>query len=177
MKKTHNTIIKLLILDVDGVLTDGFIIKDNKNNELKNFNVKDGLGIKLLLHYKIDVAIITGKKSQIVEQRFTELGLTDICQGKTNKLKTYFSLLKKYKLDSSQVAYMGDDLPDLPLLRKVGLSGAPNDALGYIKNNVDFISQYNSGRGAVRELCDLILDNQVGLDNIINDYVVHGEAQ
>jgi len=147
----------MVIFDVDGVLTDGSIILDDEGNEFKIFNVRDGHGIKMLNKAGIKVAIITGRKSRVVERRADELGIKDVFQGIFKKTSVYESLLQKYNCSDEEVAYMGDDIVDLELLKRVGLSAAPSDADEGAKKWAAFISTKKGGRGAAREFIDLIL--------------------
>jgi len=149
--------IKLLILDVDGVMTDGSIILDNKGNEFKRFNVRDGHGIKMLGKAGIQTGIITGRKSKVVEIRARELGITDVFQKVYKKSAVYEKLLKKYKCSDENVAFMGDDIVDVELLRRAGLSAVPADADEETKKYADIKMKNNGGRGAVREFTDMIL--------------------
>lgn len=167
--------IKLLILDIDGVLTDGLLYYGAQGEVLKAFNVRDGLGIRLLLEHDIQVAIITGRNSEIVATRAKELGISHVYQGRTNKLAALDELLQKLKIDLSEIAYMGDDIIDLPILTRVGLPASPKDGHTLIREHVAFISQYNGGRGAVRELADLILSAQNKLENILAKTMSKGE--
>ncbi|MFV9972992.1 MAG: KdsC family phosphatase [Francisella endosymbiont of Hyalomma asiaticum] len=176
MKINHSRNIKLLILDVDGVLTDGKIIITNNGDELKNFDAKDGLGIVLVQKLGIKVAIITGKESKIVTDRFTSLGLDpeDILQGQKNKLKAYEFLKLKYKLNDDDIAYMGDDLPDLILMNKVAISATPAAAITVVKDYADYICQANGGAGAVREFCEYIMKQLNLYDKVVSDYIQSG---
>lgn len=149
--------IKLLILDVDGVLSDNKIIYDSAGNELKSFSPKDGLGIRLLSFTDITPAIITGRKSEMVERRAKDLGIEYIFQKVKNKLKTASSLLEELGLNWENVAYMGDDWNDYPVMQKVALKGCPADVCKDFKNKMDFVSQRNGGNGAVREFIEFIL--------------------
>ena len=149
--------IKLLILDVDGVMTDGSIILDNEGNELKRFHVRDGHGIKMLAHAGIDTAIITGRKSKVVELRAKELGIREVYQKIYVKSEIYEKLLVKYKCKNENVAFMGDDVVDQELFKRAGLTAAPADAEESAKKWADIISSRNGGRGAVREFVDIIL--------------------
>jgi 3-deoxy-D-manno-octulosonate 8-phosphate phosphatase (KDO 8-P phosphatase) len=149
--------IKLLILDVDGVMTDGSIIIDNNGNELKRFNVRDGHGIKMLQRTGIKVAIITGRKSDVVDRRALELGITEVYQKIFRKSVVYEELLEKYKLENENVAFMGDDIVDVELLKRAGLSAVPADADEEAKKHADIKMKNNGGRGAVREFTDMIL--------------------
>jgi 3-deoxy-D-manno-octulosonate 8-phosphate phosphatase (KDO 8-P phosphatase) len=149
--------IKLLILDVDGVMTDGSIIIDNNGNELKRFNVRDGHGIKMLQRAGIKVAIITGRISDVVNKRALELGITDVYQKAFRKSFAYEELLGKYKLGNENVAFMGDDIVDVELLKRAGLSAVPADADEEAKKYADIEMKNNGGRGAVREFTDMLL--------------------
>ena len=163
--------IKLLILDVDGVLTDGRLYYDGSGEVMKSFYARDGLGIRLLLEHGVDIAIITGRTSKIVETRARELGVTQVYQGRLNKLKT----LQDLNLDLSTVAFMGDDIIDLPILSRVGLAAAPKNAHPAVLEHVHFVSRYKGGGGAVRELADLILASQNKLDEILDAALKKGE--
>lgn len=156
--------IKLLICDVDGVLSDGLIYMGNHGEELKTFNVKDGYGIRCLLTSDIEVAIITGRSSKIVEDRAKGLGIRHLYQGQSDKLKGFADLLERTKLACDEIAYIGDDLIDLPVMKKIGLSVAVADAHPLLKPQVDYITSLGGGRGAVRELCDIILFSQNKLE-------------
>jgi len=149
--------IKLLLLDVDGVLTDGSIILDNAGNELKRFYVRDGHGIRMLQQTGIVVGIITGRKSKVVEVRAKELGIKELYQKIYQKSAIYEKLLKKYNCTNENVAFMGDDIVDQELLKRSGLSAAPADAEEGAKKLADLVTERNGGRGAVRELTDIIL--------------------
>ncbi|GAB4535436.1 MAG: hypothetical protein Fur0020_02840 [Thermodesulfovibrionia bacterium] len=152
--------IKLLILDVDGVMTDGGIILDNKGNELKVFHVRDGHGIKMLQMAGIKVAIVTGRSSDVVLKRAKELDISDVYQGVFKKSIIYEKLLKKYKLKDNEVAFMGDDVVDIEILKRVGLPAVPRDADEEVKGFAKFISSKDGGRGAVREFIDFILKSK-----------------
>jgi len=149
--------IKLLILDVDGVLTDGSIILDNEGNEFKAFHVRDGHGIKMLEKAGVKVAIITGRYSKVVDRRAKELGISDVYQGVFNKSVVYKELLERYRFNDEEVAFMGDDVVDIETLKRVGLPAVPADADEEVKRFARFISSKNGGRGAVREFIDFIL--------------------
>ncbi|MBE9486062.1 MAG: HAD-IIIA family hydrolase [Desulfuromonadales bacterium] len=149
--------IRLLLLDVDGVLTDGRIIYDNQGNELKAFNVKDGHGLKLLQRAGIKVGIITGRKSDVVARRAAELGIEILYQHALSKLEPYRKILADQGLGDEQVAYVGDDIVDLPILRRVGFSATVADAVPDVLPLVDYVTVRSGGRGAVREICDLLL--------------------
>jgi len=150
--------IKLLLLDVDGVLTDGTITYDPSGRELKSFNVKDGYGIVRALNSGVEVAVVSGRHSFAVEKRCRELKVRFVFQGVDDKLKVLKLLSQKLSVEADEVAAMGDDLPDLPLLRRVAISGAPADAVEDVKKEVSFVSRFPGGRGAVREFIDHILE-------------------
>lgn len=149
--------IKLLVLDVDGVMTDGSIILDNEGNELKRFHVRDGHGLKMLQKAGIKVAIITGRKSDVVDRRAAELGITEVYQKIFKKSEVYEALLKKYSYRDENIAFMGDDIVDVELFKRAILTAAPADAEDEAKKWADIVTKKNGGRGAVREFVDLIL--------------------
>lgn len=149
--------IRLLILDVDGVMTDGRIIYDDHGHETKAFDVKDGHGIKLLQRAGIRVGIITGRQSPVVDRRARELGIELVYQGAKDKLVPFREILGKTGLTVEQVAYVGDDFPDLPILRRVGFAATVADAVAEVKPHAHYVTQARGGRGAVREICDLLL--------------------
>lgn len=149
--------IKMLLLDVDGVMTDGGIIWDAKGTEIKVFNVKDGHGIKLLQRAGIQVGIITGRTSLVVDLRAKELGIEFVYQGALKKLESYCDIKQRTGLADHEIAYMGDDVIDVPVMRRVGFAAAPADAMPEVRELVDYVSPLNGGRGAVRDLCDRIL--------------------
>lgn len=162
--------IKLLILDVDGVMTDGRIIYDANGTESKFFNVKDGHGIKMVQRAGITVAIISGRQSQVVELRARELGIDNVYQGALDKLGPFQEILATTGLDASQVAFMGDDVIDLPIIRRVGFAAAPRDAVDEVLDAVHFTARNRGGWGAVRELCDLLLKGIGRWDEITSRY-------
>lgn len=164
-------LIKLMLLDVDGILTDGGLYFDSQGNEIKKFNTLDGHGLKMLQEFgNIEVGIITGRKSSIVSQRAEQLKLNPelIFQGVENKLDIYKQILDKKNLSPKEVCYMGDDLPDLPILKRVGLSATVPNAPDYIKHYVHYVTKNQGGFGAVREVCDFILSFKGVLEKIIN---------
>lgn len=152
--------IKLVAFDVDGVMTDGSITYDENGVEYKTFNAKDGQGITNLRKAEIITAIITARNNGTVQHRAENLKFDEIHQGSKNKLETLKQILEKYKFSMDEVAYMGDDLPDICILELAGLAGCPNDAVDEVKNIAKFISTKNGGRGAVREFCDFITKNK-----------------
>ncbi|MBR1908149.1 HAD hydrolase family protein [bacterium] len=160
--------IKLLAFDVDGVMTDGSIFLSEKGEEIKRFNVKDGQGLVRIQKSGFIVAIITARENGTVTHRFENLHVKEIHQGKKYKLPVLDEILEKYNLTYEQTSYMGDDLPDICILEKVGLASCPNDAVDEVKEVCHFISTKDGGRGAVRELTDLILKTQ----GIEREYIV-----
>lgn len=150
--------IKLLVLDVDGVLTDGRLYYGNAGEELKAFNIKDGLGIKMLQRAGVAVAIITGRSSQIVARRAGELGITEIVQGREDKRQALEELCIKLGLSPGDCAYMGDDLPDLAAIAAAGIGMTVADAAAAVARVADWQSTAEGGAGAVREACEFILD-------------------
>jgi len=149
--------VRLLLQDVDGVMTDGGIAFDNNGVESKRFHVRDGHGLKLLQRAGIEVGIITGRKSDIVLTRAAELGIARVYQGVKNKLEPYEQILQDTGFTDAQIVYVGDDLVDLPVLRRVGFAVAVADAVAELRPWVDYVTSAGGGNGAVREVCDLIL--------------------
>ncbi len=162
--------IKLIILDVDGVLTDGSIILDNEDNEFKSFYVRDGHGIKMLIRAGLTVAMITGRYSKVVERRARELGITEVYQRCFDKRGAYRQLIEKYSVDSREVAYIGDDIVDLSLLKGSGFPVAVADAADEAKNAAMMITKNRGGRGAVREVCDFLLKAKGLWEGMIDEY-------
>ncbi len=152
--------IKLLIIDIDGVMTDGRIIYSIYGDELKFFDVQDGFGISLLNKAGIKSVIITAKKSRIVKIRAKDLRVAKAYQGFIDKLKPFNKILKRFKVKPEEVCFIGDDLIDIPVLKRVGFSVAVPNAVEEVKNQAHYITQKMGGRGAVREVCDLILKSQ-----------------
>lgn len=163
--------IKLLIVDVDGVMTDGSIILDNEGNEFKRFNVRDGHGIKLLLRHGIEVAIITGRQSKVVNLRAKELGIKHVYQKCRNKVIPYQGLKAKLSVADSEMAYIGDDVVDIPIMKRVGLAIAVSDAHRDIFKFADIITEEEGGKCAVRSICDFILRSKGIWKDIINGYI------
>ena len=149
--------IKLVAFDVDGVMTDGSITYDENGVEYKTFNAKDGHGIISLNKVGIITAIITGRKNGTVEHRAENLKIKELFQGSKNKIADLEKIMQKYGITFEEVAYMGDDIPDICILEKVALKGCPADAVDEVKEIANFVSSQNGGRGAVREFCDYIL--------------------
>jgi 3-deoxy-D-manno-octulosonate 8-phosphate phosphatase (KDO 8-P phosphatase) len=162
--------IKLIILDVDGTLTDGQITIGSDGKEYKNFNVKDGMAISQSINCNIDVAILTGRTSQIVDIRAKELGISDVFQGLKNKIDKVRELANKYQIKLEEVAYIGDDINDLEAMKLVGFRGCPLDASIEVKDISDFISSQKGGNGAVREIIEHILKQQGLWEKIVNSF-------
>ena len=162
--------IKFLILDVDGVLTDGSIILDNEGNEFKSFHVRDGHGIKMLMRAGIKVALITGRYSKVVDRRAHELGITEVFQKCRDKRIAYSQLAEKYSLNDNEIAYIGDDIIDIPLLKRSGFPVVVADADDEVKAVAKMITKKVGGRGAVREVCDFLLKAKGLWQDIINGY-------
>ena len=163
--------IKAIVFDVDGVLTDGGIIYDNSGMEIKRFNVKDGQIISHLKKNGIVVGAITGRNSQVVKNRCEELKLDFHFHGSSNKLIQYQKIKEEYNLSDEEIAYIGDDIIDLPILTRCGLSSTPNDARAYIKQYTDYITPSKGGDGALRDLADMILEEQGFLKIILDENI------
>lgn len=155
--------IKLFVCDIDGVFSDGRIYLGNTGEELKAFHTKDGYGIKALGASGVDVAVITGRQSNIVQTRMTALNVKHIVQGEENKLPALKAMIKAKNLSAEQVAYIGDDMPDYQCMEFVGLSIAVNDAHPAILGLADYTTSIRGGFGAVREICDIIMQSQNSL--------------
>lgn len=152
--------IKLMAFDVDGVFTDGALIFGDDGKEYKTFNAKDGQGIICVERVGIIITIITARESGTVWFRAKNLGIQELHQNIKFKLPVLEEVMQKYNLTYENVSYMGDDLPDICILRKVGLACCPNDAVDEVKKECDFISSKDGGKGAIRELCDFVLRSQ-----------------
>ena len=163
--------IQLLLLDVDGVLTDGSIVYGNGGTELKGFNIKDGFGIRLLREAGVEVGIITARRSEAVERRAQDLKLAHLYQGVANKIEAFAEILAAQKLTPRQVAYMGDDWLDLPLLSRVGLAVTVADGVAEVKAVAHYVTREAGGRGAVRELCELIIEAKGQREELLARYL------
>ena len=164
--------LKLLILDVDGVLTDGKLFFDNQGNEYKSFHARDGHGIKLLRQTGVEVAVISGRKSKSVALRMKNLGIEHVYQGHENKRAAFNEVIEKIGITSEQAAHVGDDLLDLPIMIRVGLSIAVSDANFAVKQRADWCTTLPGGHGAVREVCDFIMQAQGHFEEVVNAYLV-----
>ncbi|MFA5960407.1 MAG: 3-deoxy-manno-octulosonate-8-phosphatase KdsC [Tatlockia sp.] len=163
--------IKCLICDVDGVLTGGELYIDNQGNELKAFHVQDGMGLKLLMAAGIEIAVITTSQNAVIEHRMKQLGITHYYKGQVNKNEAFNHLKATLSLENECLAYIGDDLPDLALIQQVGLGVAVANAVPQVKEFATWHTTREGGRGAVREVCDLILNAQQKLDEALARYL------
>jgi 3-deoxy-D-manno-octulosonate 8-phosphate phosphatase (KDO 8-P phosphatase) len=154
--------IRLVVFDVDGVFTDGRLYYGADGENLKVFHVHDGQGIKRLLRQGVEIAVISGRDSAAVTRRMQDLGIRHVFQGDEDKLPLFEKLLAKLALDAQQTACVGDDLPDVPLLERAGLAVAVANALPAVRERAHYVTRAEGGRGAVREVCDLILDARAG---------------
>ncbi len=163
-------LIRLIIFDVDGVLTDGSLIMGDDGQEYKAFNAKDGHGMKMLQASGVEIGIISARNSRVVALRMENLGIKHVYQGQRDKLKAFADLKKKLKLEPNQIAYVGDDLLDLCIMRKVGLAIAVHDASREVIAQADWQTVANGGRGAAREICEIIMQSQGSFDDILDKY-------
>lgn len=169
--------IRLLVLDCDGVLTDGHLYYGNAGEELKAFNILDGLGIKLLRATGVEVAIITGRRSELVRRRATELGMAEwLLQGREDKLVALRELLTKTGISLAATAYCGDDLPDLAAIQAAGLGIAPANAHSAVRARADWVTGSAGGGGVVREITDLLMQAQGTLDAAITPFLFTEEV-
>lgn len=163
--------VKLAIFDVDGVLTDGKLYFLADGSEFKTFNTLDGHGIKMLIASGVSTAIISGRTTPVVERRAMNLGIQHLYQGREDKLDVLNELLGRLGLDYSEVAYLGDDLPDLPVIRRVGLGMAVASADRFVRENAHGVTRACGGEGAAREFCELIMRAQGSLDRAQAHYL------
>lgn len=163
--------IQCVICDVDGVLTDGSISLDVHGNESRTFHVHDGMGLVLLLAAGIEVAIITTTNNAIIDKRMQQIGIRYFYKGQIDKLSAYHDLKTKLNLPDNAFAYVGDDLPDIPVMQQVGFSVAVANARNAVKKVSDWQTQRTGGTGAVRELCDIILDTQDKTEFALKHYL------
>lgn len=167
--------IKLVILDVDGVLTDGSLFYNNEGQEYKAFNSKDGHGIRMLQQAGIEVAFLTGRKSELLRHRAENLKIPPqlIYQGYRDKRPAFKLLLQDTGLSAQQVAFIGDDVIDLPVMSQVALAIAVNDAHAFVRQHAHWVTEKKGGRGAVREAAEMILNAQGKLDSMLASYLEH----
>ena len=150
--------IKMVLFDVDGVLSDGQVYIDNNGVESKSFYVRDGIGVRMIVERGIICGVITGRSSEIVTVRMNELGMQEIHQGVKNKLKVFHEIIKKYGITADECVFMGDDVPDIEVFKAAGIAVAPGDADHIAKKFADHVTAASGGKGAVRELTDMIMN-------------------
>lgn len=163
--------IRAFIFDVDGVLTDGGIILDNHGIETKRFNIKDGWAIVEIKKYGFKTAVITGRKSELVAKRMQDLKIDYLVQGALDKREAYTQFKQQFDLNDDEIAYIGDDLIDLPLLMQCGLSACPGDAVSDVASRVDIVMHKMGGYGAVREFIEFVLRGQNRWDDVLQPYI------
>jgi 3-deoxy-D-manno-octulosonate 8-phosphate phosphatase (KDO 8-P phosphatase) len=163
--------IRLVVFDVDGVLTDGSLYIGDDGQEYKAFHSRDGHGIKMLLGQGVEIAVITGRTSRVVEHRMKNLGITHVYQGKLEKLPAFNELLEKLGVAGEQTAYVGDDVVDLPVMRRVGLAIAVQDAHPLVRQHSHWQTPSQGGRGAARDVCELIMEARGVLDDEMSHYL------
>lgn len=156
--------VSLLVLDVDGVMTDGSLLFSASGDEIKAFNILDGLGIKQAMAAGIDIAVITGRSSPLTERRMNDLGIGTLLQGREDKLVALQEISREWQLSPDRIAYMGDDLPDLAAIRYAGLGVTVPNAHWFVRKHADYCTKASGGTGAVRELTDLLLSSRGSLD-------------
>ncbi len=163
--------IKLVIFDIDGVLTNGTLFFDNQGEEYKAFHSKDGHGMRMLIECGLQAAVITGRQSQVVEHRMKDLGVDIVFQGYRDKRPAFAELLQQTGLDAQQIAYMGDDVIDLPVMTQVGMAIAVADAHAFVIQHADYVTQTPGGQGAAREAIEFILQAQGLLQAKLESYL------
>lgn len=163
--------IRLIVFDVDGVLTDGSLYIGDDGQEYKAFHSKDGHGMVMLQQSGVEIAIITGRSSEVVRIRMSSLGIQRVYQGKREKLPAYEELKQITGFSDGQIAYVGDDVVDLPVMTKVGLAIAVQDAHSLTKQHAHWVTPSDGGRGAAREVCELIMDAQGTLQSALQHYL------
>jgi 3-deoxy-D-manno-octulosonate 8-phosphate phosphatase (KDO 8-P phosphatase) len=163
--------IRLLIFDVDGVLTDGSLFIGDDGQEYKAFNSLDGHGIKMLLSHGIEIAVITGRTSKVVEHRMKNLGISRVYQGQLDKLQAYNDLSGKLGIAHEEIAYVGDDVVDLPVMRRVGLAIAVQDAHALVRKHSHWQTPSPGGRGAARDVCEMLMEAKGVLDDEMSKYL------
>ena len=173
-RESDGSAIKLLILDVDGVLTSGQIVFGRDGELLKKFHAQDGMGIALAQKVGLKIAIITGRESEMVKLRSAELSIGDVYQGAMSKTQALGELMAKYSLGAEEIAYLGDDLNDLPVMLRVGLPCAVANAVAEVKEHAKFVTSCSGGNGAVREVIEYILKAQDKWESIVAGYLQGG---
>ncbi|MFH1665307.1 MAG: HAD hydrolase family protein [Candidatus Omnitrophota bacterium] len=163
--------IKLLLLDVDGVLTDGRIVYGNYGDEIKNFDVNDGLGITFVKRFGIKCVILTAKASRVVVKRAKELRIDKVYQNFHYKIEALGKIRRKFHVTDEEICFVGDDVIDIPVLKRAGLAVAPSSAMDVVKPFTHLVTEKKGGRGAVREVCDLILKAQGKWEQLMSRYI------
>ncbi|MCG7874186.1 MAG: 3-deoxy-manno-octulosonate-8-phosphatase KdsC [Candidatus Thiodiazotropha lotti] len=163
--------VKLVIFDVDGVLTDGGLFLGDDGQEYKAFHSRDGHGMKMLQNTGVVIGIITGRTSEVVRLRMESLGIQYVYQGKLDKLPAYEELKEKLGLSNEQIAYVGDDVVDLPIMRRVGLAIAVQDAHPFVVQHAHWQTPHGGGRGAARDVCEMIMQAQDTLQSSLEHYL------
>ncbi len=163
--------IRLIIFDVDGVLTDSSLFLGDDGQEYKAFNSRDGLGMKLLQKSGVEIGIITGRTSNVVALRMESLGIRHVYQGRRHKVPAFEELRDKLGLVNEQIAYVGDDVVDLPVMRQVGLAITVSDAHPLVKQHAHWQTRAGGGRGAAREICEMLMEAQGNLDQAFEKYL------
>jgi 3-deoxy-D-manno-octulosonate 8-phosphate phosphatase (KDO 8-P phosphatase) len=163
--------IRLAIFDVDGVLTDGTLYLTKDGEEMKAFNILDGVGLKMLAASGVKLALLSGRKSQVIALRAKETGIAHVLQGVGDKLDAYHALLRKLKLAEAETSFMGDDLPDLPVLRRCGLAFSVPNATEVVRNHAHYVTASPGGRGAAREACEFLMRAQGTFEGQIGTYL------
>ncbi len=163
--------IKLVIFDVDGVLTDGSLFFGDDGQEYKAFYARDGLGIKLLQRSGVEVGVITARNSKLVTHRMENLGIKHLYQGRLDKIAAFDDLITKLEIRPEETAYAGDDVVDLPVMKKVGLAIAVQDAHPIVKKHAHWITEHSGGHGAARDICELIMEAQGTLEEQLNTFL------
>jgi len=162
--------IKILVLDVDGVMTDGRLIYGTYGNELKNFDVNDGLGVFLVKRSGLKCVILTAKASRVVAKRARELKIDKVYHDFHYKIHALRDMRKRFKVSDDEICFVGDDVIDIPVLKRVGLAVCPPNAMEAVKEYAHLLTEKPGGRGAVREVCDLLLRAQGAWDNVMSAY-------
>ncbi len=163
--------IELVIFDIDGVMTDGSLFFDNNGDEYKAFNSLDGHGLRMLQECGVRVAVITGRKSELVKHRMSDLGVTLLYQGYRDKIPAFESLLEEVQLEKNQITYVGDDVVDLPVMSQLDFTIAVQNAHPFVKKHAQWITERSGGQGAVREVCEFILEAKDLLEDKLNSYL------
>jgi len=166
--------IRLFLVDVDGVLTDGGIVYDVEGREIKRFHVRDGHGIKMLQRAGVEVGIITGRTSEVVAVRAKELGISIVLQGAADKVAAWKEIISGKGISPLETAYVGDDIVDVPLMRRVGFAASVADAEDYVREAADFVSARSGGQGAVREIIEFVMRSSGAWEKVASRYFAAG---